>query len=484
MRTLLKRLWVMRVRRSVILGVAGVAFLIGLALGAGVLRLYGWPWVVLAGMVVIGCVKRRLVIAIPAVCLAFILLGVWRASEVQIGLGQYQSIIGQKLEINGNIKEDPSYDDEGRLDFRVQQVRVAGRELPGEVRVKTFAPVQPRRGDVVQVYGKLQSGFGNYQAAIYFAEVRVQPQPAHLIDEVRRRFAASVLSYIPEPSASLGLGFVIGLKSQLPAELEDQLKVVGLTHIVVASGYNLTILVRLGRRIFAKRSKYQALVFSGALIAAFLVVTGFSPSMSRAGLVGGISLVVWYFGLTLHPLVLLNGDAAINAGVYPPYLWGDLGWWLSFMAFAGVMLLAPVMQRRLFGEREPKLIGQVLLETTCAQIATLPLILCMFGNLSVLALLANLIVVPLIPLAMALTFLAGITGLVVPWLAGYAAIPASVLLGYIVEIVKLLASFPWATTEFFIGSPVMLGLYAAIAIVWIILWRRTQFSYLHSSIVD
>ena len=147
---------------------------------------------------------------------------------------------------------------------------------------------------------------------------------------------------VKEPQASLGIGFLTGQRSTLPDSLDEQLRIVGLTHIVVASGYNLTILVRFARRLFVRYSKYWATVSASVMICGFVLVTGFSPSMSRAALVTGLSLAAWYYGRKIHPLVLLLFAAAITVLINPSFLWGDIGWALSFTAFAGVMLLAPL----------------------------------------------------------------------------------------------------------------------------------------------
>jgi len=362
----------------------------------------------------------------------------------------------------------------------IEQVAVQGKALPGKIRVKTLAPVDPRRGDIVEVKGKLYDGFGNYQAAVYYAEVRVVQAANSPIDVLRREFAARIYSLFPDAQAGLGLGFLVGLRSALPESLDEQLKIVGLTHIVVASGYNLTVLVRLARRLFAKVSHYQMTIASLALIAGFVAVTGFSPSMSRAGLVTSLCVVAWYYGRRVHPALLITLAAAITAAINPLYVWSDIGWWLSFLAFGGVMVLAPLLQRRIFGEKEPKFIGQVVIETVCAQLTTLPLILFIFGDLSVISVVANVLVVPLIPLAMLLTFIAGVLGPLVP----YVAWPAIWLLGYICQLVQWLASISWASMPLTINLPIFIALNVSMVLLGLLLWRKTRYDYLGKSVIE
>lgn len=447
-------------------------------------RLSGVVWFgLVAGLLVFGLFKLRLVSGL-AVVVAGLLLGLLRGSDMQVGLDTYQTFVGQKLTVSGVVTEDATYNDRGQRDFKLNEVSIDGQSLPGQVRVTTYSFGDFRRGSTVEASGKIMGGFGNYQAALYFAEAQVLAVNSSWIEQLRHGFAASVLSNIPEPQASLGLGFLLGIKSALPDDLNDRLKVVGLTHIVVASGYNLTILIRLARRMFEKRSKYQTLVASSSLMAGFVAITGFSPSMSRAALVTALSLAAWYYGRRIHPVVVLLVAAAITAGLNPLFLWGDLGWWLSFLAFAGVMLVAPLLQKQIFKKREPKLLGQVVVETVSAQLTTLPLIVAMFGTLAVLSLPANVLVVPLVPLAMLLTALAGATGWLLPSIASYVALPASWLLGYMTDLVDLFASVKWASLTVKLDTPGMLASYAAMIIAGLILWRRTRHNFLSSNLIE
>ena len=221
-----------------------------------------------------------------------------------------------------------------------------------------------------------------------------------------------------------------------------------MTHIIVASGYNLTILVRFSRRIFEKISKYLSMVFSVFMIVAFISITGLSPSMSRAGFVSILCLMTWYYGRKFHPVVLLSIAMAVTLIFNPSYAWGDIGWQLSFMAFAGVMILAPLLQRYFFGDKKIGFIKQILSETISAQIVTAPIIIMSFGQISNLAIIANLLILPLVPLTMFLTFIAGLGSLIFPSYASMIGLPAKFILDYMIEVIKGLSNIPWAVSKF------------------------------------
>jgi competence protein ComEC len=301
---------------------------------------------------------------------------------------------------------------------------------------------------------------------------------------LRDWFADLVRVAIPEPESSLGIGYLVGQRRSLPVDLTLALQMAGLTHVVVASGYNLTILVRMSRRLFAKISKYLSVMVAGFMIIAFILITGLSPSMMRAGLVAALSLAAWYYGRNFHPITLLSIAVALTIIIDPSYAWGDLGWQLSFMAFGGVMILAPLASRYLFGDKKPGFIGQVLIETVSAQILTAPILIAAFGQISNVAIVTNLLVLPLVPLAMLLTFIAGLGSLAVPSLAVVIAAPATWLLGYMVNVAQFFAGLPWAVAVVKLEWWGEVICYLFIAIICLYLWRVTGYNLRSSNLVE
>ena len=255
-----------------------------------------------------------------------VLIGLWRGEIGRKGVEVYDSLIGKAAIIQGQVLEDPDLDKNSQTVLRLGNLQMNNEKLPGQIWVTTPDKNSIKRSDIVRVKGKMTAGFGSFSASIYRAKIisAERPVPGDVAVGVRDWFAGRVRTHVPESESALGLGFLLGLRRAMPAELSDNLKIAGLTHIVVASGYNLTILVRLARQLFAKRSKYLAMLGAAVMIIGFMAVTGLSPSMSRAGLVAGLSLAAWYYGRTIHPLVLLPVSAAITLLINPQFGWGDL----------------------------------------------------------------------------------------------------------------------------------------------------------------
>ena len=385
--------------------------------------------------------RRRMLLVVALV--AGMCVGLARGGGVQHELTIYQSLQNKRVTLTGIVVDDPADTPTG-VRLQLSEVRLGEQALPGAVWISLLRAGTLQRGDTITVSGVLREGFGSYAATMPGATLEQIKRVPHGDPalEMRDGFAASVRRAIAEPEASLGIGFLLGKKSELPAQLLEALKIAGLTHIIVASGYNLTILVRLARRLFAKVSKFLAIFVSGGLIGSFMAITGLSPSMTRAGLVTGMSLWAWYYGRKFHPVVLLGLALALTTLWRPSYAWGDVGWQLSFAAFAGVMIVAPIMTAYFFGREKVPIVGQILLETLAAQLVTAPILLGVFGQLSVISLLANLLIVPFIPLAMALTAAAGVGGFFP--IASVAGWPAQQLLGAMIAITFWCADQPWA----------------------------------------
>lgn len=423
---------------------------------------------------------------VPLIFVAGMLIGLWRGSIEQDQLAVLGQLHGHRVQVTGNVSEDVDVGKKGEVIMRLDHLVVNGHSLAGKIWVAMQNDADIKRGDTVTVEGKLLEGFGTFSATMYQANLRkvVRSQPGDVARQVRDWFADAVRLAIPEPQASLGIGYLVGQRRALPEDLATALQIAGLTHIVVASGYNLTILVRLARRLFAKISLYMSALMASGMIVSFIAVTGASPSMTRAGLVAGLSLLAWYFGRKFHPLILLSIVAAATVLINPSFAWGDLGWQLSFAAFVGVMVVAPLAQRYFFGEKKPGTVRQILGETVAAQFVTLPILVLAFGQFSNVAVVANLLVLPFVPLAMLLTFIAGIASLILPSAASIIGLPAQWLLQYMIGVAEYLSKLPWAQTQIEINGWLVAVSYAVIVLGCVYVWRKTKFNLRDSNIVE
>lgn len=436
-------------------------------------------WGVMAFFPLVGIICINKVYVFPGIVFLAGVVGLCYGSVHLQGREHYRQFIGKEVTVRGRIKEDVGTSGSGSLSIQLDGVNVNGLSLPGSLLVSGRTVGGALRGDTIELKGKMKEGFGSFPASVTMSALEgIERRPfADIGRLVRDAFADKVRAVIPEPQASLGVGFLMGQKSALPTDLADALKIAGLTHIVVASGYNLTILVRLARKLLLKASKYLSAVSSAIMILSFMAITGLSPSMTRAGLVSGMSLASWYYGHAFQPLVLLPIAAAITVAFQPSYVWGDMGWQLSFAAFMGVMIVAPLLQAYFFGNKEPGTFRQILGETIAAHIVTVPIIVMSFGTISNVAIIANIAVVPFVPLAMLLTFMSGMAVIFPLPFINLVAIPTSWLLGYMTNVATFVSEIPWAQSKLS-QEPGVWFVYLALVIVacfW--MWRKTRYSF-------
>lgn len=415
-------------------------------------------------------------------------LGLWRGSIYMQKLGELKAITGQQVTVEATATSDAIYAAGSQLEFTAGHAHLLqgflqglslqegqslqGKELAGSFKVSGFGEPMIYRGDRVQISGKLYPMRGSNQARIAYAQLKRTGLDSSWINNFTRRLSAGMQTALPEPNSSFGMGLLIGQRNTLPSELTNQLVMVGLVHIVAVSGYNLTILVRAMAKL-KLGSKYQRLLASLALIGVFILMTGFAASIVRAAIVSILSLWAWYYGRKIRPILILAFTAAITALVNPFYIWGDLGWYLSFLAFFGVLIIAPLAAKRFFKKR-PRLLGMIVLETLAAEVMTLPLIMATFGQLSLIGLLANAIVVPLIPFTMLFGVIAGTAGMLLPALAGWFTWPANMLLTFILDMVKIFAAIPESFQRVSINLMAMLSLYLVALVLVVILHHRVK----------
>ncbi|HSX35352.1 MAG TPA: ComEC/Rec2 family competence protein [Patescibacteria group bacterium] len=404
-------------------------------------------------------------------------LGWWRGSLMMRALAPYNDLGMRHVTLTGTATVDSTYGKHSQTSFTLNHVHMLSPinvELPGVLSVSGFGAPLVFRGDLVQVSGKLYPPFGGQQGSISFGRIILLTRNTGAIDAFRRRFAAGLQTALPEPEASFGLGLLIGQRSTLPTDVSHTLLVIGLTHIIAVSGYNLTIIIDAVRRLLGGRSKYQMAAICVLLIVVFVAITGSSPSIVRAAIISVLSIMAWYYGRTIPPLSLLLVAGAATAVANPLYIWGNVSWYLSFLAFFGVVVLGPLVTKRLFGERQPKLIAAIAIESLCAEAMTMPYVLYIFGQMSLVSLPANVIVAALVPLAMLLCLVAGLAGVFVPLVCGWLAWPARRLLTYMLDASQLLSRVPHSFLQNISFTLAwLLGAYALVLLLVFILHHKT-----------
>jgi ComEC/Rec2-related protein len=470
--------WIMayRFRRSTLMLLLCLSVLGGIGLARVGYGCSG-AWCFVSGWFMMMTWRRRTLIAVLGAILFGVVFGWWRGAIYMQKLAAYEPLhYSKQITITAQATEDAVYGNNKQLTFIANKVTLDdGQQLAGKVELSGFGLNAVFQGDEVEATGKMYPGYGAYQGQIGFAKLSVLEHHPSLVSEIRRRFTAGMQTALPEPLAPFSMGLLIGQRATLPKDVKQDLLMVGLTHIIAVSGYNLTIILHAARQLMGKRSKRISTFLSVSLIGVFLLLAGASASIVRAAIVSMLSIATGYYGRDMKPLNLLALAAAITAWANPFYIWSDLSWYLSFLAFYGVMVVSPLVQARWPGRWNESLIGAVALESVCAEAMSLPFVLYIFGQMSFIGLPANVLVVTLVPLAMLLGLVAGLAGMLVAPIAGWLAWPASLLLNYMLDIAHVMAHIPGIFIQNrSLPLAAMLGLYIIIIGLTSMLWHKTR----------
>ncbi|MDB5168914.1 MAG: hypothetical protein JWO41_270 [Candidatus Saccharibacteria bacterium] len=470
------RLLSRHLRRTTKLGGMALALLVGLGLGRLQDRPPIWCAVIVIGLYVGFWLWHKPGLGYVCVLLLCLAAGTERGSNYAQQLGLYTPYATHKATFTVSALTDAVYGNNSQLSFDANQVITEeGTTLVGKIAVSGFGENAIFQGDVVEVTGKLRPASGSYQARLSYAQLDTLGHHQSLVNELRRRFGAGIESALPEPAAPFALGLLIGQRATLPDTVKQDLLMVGLTHIIAVSGYNLTIILQASKNLFARRSKRLSVGFSIFLIGIFLLITGNSASIIRAAIVSMLSIVTSYYGRNIKPLNLILLAAAVTAWWQPSYVWGDMSWYLSFLAFYGVIVLAPLIEPRLPAKLRERMLIKVAIESVCAEVLTLPIVLFVFGQMSRVALIGNLIIAVVVPIAMLFSLIAGLAGMLLPQLAGWISWPAALVLTYMLDTAHVLASLPHVFVEGIgLSLQQMLTLYMLIIAVTLALWFKMK----------
>ena len=202
---------------------------------------------------------------------------------------------------------------------------------------------------------------------------------------------------LPLPPAPGGLlpGLVIGDTSRLDPGLSEQFRTTGLTHLVAVSGANVAIV--LGVVLFVARrcraGPWLSAVVCAVALAGFVVLARPSPSVIRAAAMGGIALVALAVGRSRSAMPAL-ALAVVVGLLIDPALSVDAGFALSVLATGALVLLAPGWRDRLVARGVPPVLAEALAVPAAAQVACGPVIVALSGQVSLVAVPANLLAAP------------------------------------------------------------------------------------------
>ena len=290
--------------------------------------------------------------------------------------------------------------------------------------------------------------------------------------KIKTSFVSKTKEILAEPESSLLAGLIVSGKEAMPKSILEEFRRAGVIHIVVLSGYNITIIAEFMRVIF------RSATFSIIGILFFVIMTGAQATVVRAALMVLAVILAKTFRRKFSAPRALLVAAFLMLVHNPKILVFDPSFQLSFLATTALIFVSPIFEKKLPRVVSTKWGLRSILSTTLAtQIVVLPYLVYSMGNFSLVSIPANLLILLIIPY----TMLAGFVAAFIAYTSSILALPFTyithLLLVWILGVSHYLGNLSFA----FITAPpvsawlVVLIYVAIIIFVW--RWRSSPQHY-------
>lgn len=450
--------------------------------GVGIASLYFVPdvlvWYGLLGGVLLvmgGLVLVNKQSGIFLLCAVFgITVGVWHVNQ-SFSSNEYEQYLNQYIEIEGVIATDPVLSDKN------QQLTLLPDGFTQYMRASLYTPIPgAQKGDRVWIRGQVElpENFSDFDYIGYLQRwnvFTVLKKPKVIVLQraqlswrtpllALREFVIKQSKAFPQAEGSLIVGMLIGQRQHIPEEVSNAFKITGLTHIVAVSGFNMTVIATAcGAFVWyiGRRWSNIATIF---IVLGFVVITGASAAVVRAAIMAVIMVVAQLLGRQYVSLYALLIVASIMVLLNPRVVIWDIGFQLSVAATFGVLIAFRLKDP----EKEDSFLKDLLRPTMGAIIVTAPIIALHFQTISLIAPLANLLVLPFVTWIMLFGALA-----LLPVIGGAFVMPAQLLTSAVLYITQRLAQVPYASIN--VHMPVWLFISYYIVLffcIYLILQKR------------
>ena len=378
--------------------------------------------------------------------------------------------------------------------------------------VRSREPPYFRYGDRLQLTGPLASpqpleGFDypTYLARQGVSSVMAFPE-ADLVAEgegsafyiwlygARRSLARSLEQAVPEPQASVGQALLLGIRDGLPDRMVEDFRDTGTSHVLAISGLHVGIMLflSLGVSVAALGRRHHVyLVAPATLVWLYALISGLSPSATRAAIMASVYLLALLVGRPRSVLPALGFAAAVMVAIDPEVLF-SVSFQLSFAAVTGIATLAQPMSRLLktpfsiseaSGDSRQSAVTWLFARgadltalTIAATVATLPLVAFHFERVSLIGVATTLLVLPALPLIVVAQAMAALSGVASVSLGHLLGLLAWVTTSYLTAVVGGFAKVPGIALETGRFAPFLAwGYYgAAAAVMAALAWARLR----------
>ncbi len=252
--------------------------------------------------------------------------------------------------------------------------------------------------------------------------------------------------YLIEPTSSLVKAIILATKGTIPSDIKENFSKAGTSHIIAISGMHITIIsgLILGLLMGIGFNRKQAFLAATMILLIYLFIIGFPASAVRATIMGFLVMWAMYLGRLNNSLNALLLTASIMLLINPRLLRNDIGFQLSFAAVIGIIYFKPLFDN-LFAKLSSRFqIKEAIAMTLAAQITTWPLTIYYFDKFSLIAPIANVLIVPVLPFVLILGIIGIGLGFIVPSMAQLVFWILSLLITYVIKTIEVLSTLSFS----------------------------------------
>lgn len=279
-------------------------------------------------------------------------------------------------------------------------------------------------------------------------------------NKTRALFWNTFHEYLREPNDGIGAGIVYGEKAHISDSLEDTFRTAGLSHIMVLSGSNVSILLIVLLPLLAViPSRFFRFLLTTLLFLSILFFLGVDPPLVRAVIMASLAYLIKERGNPAHAFRALMISAMIMVSLNPAILLYDVSFHLSFLATLGMVCASGYFEKKFSKITERWGLRETLAVTVAVTLFVYPYSMYQFGTISLFGLIANMLVVPIIPAVMAFGAVLVPVAAIGHWLGVIAALPFKISVAYIVGVAYFVSNIPFATINTHLSLLSMFALY-------------------------
>ena len=345
------------------------------------------------------------------------------------------------------------------------------QSVSGKILIKIPPTWSLEYGDCLEMKLKLESienqnyliQRGIYAQSQYPSQLKVTNQKkifllSKWLYQLRKQLDQNIEFILPFPDSALLRGILLGEKEGLSVQIVTDFWRTGLAHIVALSGTNISYILAFITALFGFMPKKWRFGLSALCIILFVMMVDTETSVIRAAVLGILGMWAILEQRLAQSFLLLLWVAVGMLIFNPGFLAYDLGFQLSFLAVLGLIFVGPALSKILPLKYKYPYLRQILITTLAAQIAVLPWVLHQFGQLALVAPLANLVAAPVIPLAMLLGTLASLIAFIWIKLGIFCGFFADLCLKFILLLSHSLANLTFFGTAELKSFPLFLVL--------------------------